>query len=241
MRRLTATPARLLALAVMGLGLVIIAVGAVNWMRANEGLAALDAVYAEQGVELAYDADGNLLDRGTPEGAQAILTMLRDDWRFPVNDADLDPNDTLVDTPTELMYQHAVITYHVLHGTHTVTLDEDVEYDGVVYEAGTYDVDVDGRYWTDFDRRHPLDGQVREMAWTGTAHGLLGELAAGVAADYQAGFAHFAAWRTVLVGLAFALTGAGLFANAGRREETTGAVRTVVLPEVAERKVTVDA
>ncbi len=46
----------------------------------------------------------------------------------------------------------AVVGYHVLNGTQTVVLEEDVEYDGVPYEAGTYEFDVDGRYWTDFDR-----------------------------------------------------------------------------------------
>ena len=107
------------------------------------------------------------------------------------------------------MYQYATITYHVLNGTYEVTLAEDVEYNGEVFEAGTYEVAVDGRYWTDFDRMHPLDGQVRQAAW-GPAHGILASLAAGVNADYQAGFAHFAAWRTMIVGLAIGLAGFGL-------------------------------
>lgn len=47
------------------------------------------------------------------------------------------------------------------------------------FEPGTYEVDVDGRYWTGFDRMHPIDGQVREQAWSGTAHGLIGELGVG--------------------------------------------------------------
>lgn len=217
--RMLENVSRLIAIGLMGLGLLVMVIGGVNWQRANEGLEALDAVYAEQNVTLAYDDEGRLLDRGSPEEADAILAMLRDDWKFPVNEGDLDPDDPLVDTPTELMYQHAVISHHVLFGTQEVTLAEDVDYNGETFTAGTYEVAVDGRYWTDFDRLHPLDGQVRELAWEGTVHGLLANLAAGVSADYQAGFAHFAAWRTVLVGLGFALAGGGLFAVASRDPE----------------------
>ena len=155
---------KLVAVAVVGLGVLIMAIAAVNWQRASEGLESLQAVYEAQNVTLNYNEDGQLVDRGSPEAAQGILTMLEDEWKFPVNHADLNPNDPLVNTPTELMYQYAVITHHVLDGTHTVVLEEDVEYEGEVFPAGTYEVDVDGRYWTDFDRMHPLDGQVREMA-----------------------------------------------------------------------------
>ena len=38
---------------------------------------------------------------------------------------------------------------------------------------------MNGRYWTGFDRMHPLDGKVREMAWSGVAHGLIAELGVG--------------------------------------------------------------
>lgn len=210
---------RLVAVALMGVGVLIIAIGGVNWQKASEGLASLDAVYEAQNVTVNYNEEGQLVDRGSPEEAQAILALLEGDWQYPVNHADLDPADPLVNTPTELMYQYATITYHVLNGTHTVTLAEDVEYNGEVFGAGTYEVAVDGRYWTDFDRLHPLDGQVREMAWSGTVHGLLGSIAAGVNADYQAGFAHFAAWRTLIVGFAIALGGVGLLTVTVRRKQ----------------------
>jgi hypothetical protein len=209
---------KLIALALMGLGVVIMAIGVVNWQRAAEGLESLQAVYEAQNVTLSYNDDGQLIDRGTTEGADAIMALLTEDWKYPVNEAHFDPNDPLVNTPTELMYQYATVAYHVLHGTQTVELTEAVEYNGEVFEPGVYEVDVDGRYWTDFDRMHPLDGQVREMAWTGTVHGLLGSIAAGVNADYQAGFAHFAAWRTLLIGFTIALGGVGLFALARRQD-----------------------
>ena len=73
----------------------------------------------------------------------------------------------------------AAVGYHTLNSTQTVVLDEDVEYNGETFKAGSYDVAVDGRYWTDFDREHPIDGKVREQAWTGTVHGLFGELGVG--------------------------------------------------------------
>lgn len=208
---------RLISFGVMALALVIMAVGVVNLQKANAGLKSLDAVYRAQNVELSYNEDGQLIDRGETEGADAIMSLLVDDWVFPVDEAAFDANDPLVNTPSELMYQYATITYHVLHGTQTVTLDEPVEYNGETFEAGTYEFDVDGRYWTDFDRMHPIEGPAREMAWGG-AHGLLASISTGAVSDMEAGFAHFAAWRTILVGFAIGLGGVGLFA-ASRKEE----------------------
>ena len=60
-----------------------------------------------------------------------------------------------------------------------MVLDEDVEYNGEVFKAGTYEFDVDGKYWTGFDREHPIEGIAREQAWSGTAHGLIAELGVG--------------------------------------------------------------
>ncbi len=223
--------AKPLALILMGIGLAVIAMGAVNFQRANEGLRSLDAVYTVQGVELSYNEAGDLVDRGTTEGADAIMALLTEDWQYPVNMADFDANDPVVNTPSELMFQYATISYHVLHGTQTIVLDEAVEYNGELFEAGTYEFAVDGRYWTDFDRQHPLEGPARAMAWSPTAHGLLAEIAAGVAADYQAGFAHFAAWRTVIEGLAFVIGGLGLFAVASKEQETFLATEKAIAEE----------
>ena len=78
---------------------------------------------------------------------------------YPVVESELDPNDPLVNTASEYMYQMAVIGYHVLHGNHEVVLTENQEYKGKVYPAGSYEVPVNGRYWTGFDRMHPLDGE----------------------------------------------------------------------------------
>ena len=72
-------------------------------------------------------------------------------------------------------------SYHTLHGTQTVILDEDFTApDGTVYTAGTpYEIDVAGRYWADFDRTSPIDAAVRAQAWTGVAHALIGQLGVG--------------------------------------------------------------
>ena len=170
-----------------------------------------------------YDEDGNFTDRGTKEGGDAILSLIENDWAYPLNRANLDPNDTLVNTPDELMVQYGIISYHTLHGTQTVVLAEDVEYKGVMYEAGTYEVPVDGRYFSDLDRKHPLEGPVRTQAWSPLAFGLLGNLIGGVNADYQAGLAHFMSW-SIFMGMGFIFVVAGSFVTLGgvqlsRRQE----------------------
>lgn len=166
-----------IVLALFGLGFLI--ASGIAFVRVQDGYGSLDSFSAAQNVTLSYNEDGQLVDRGTTEGADAIMTLLVEDWNYPVTESDFDPDDPVVNTATEYMFQMATIGYHILHGTQTIVLDEDVEYDGVLYEAGTYEFDVDGRYWTDFDRSHPLEGPARSQAWSGTAHGLFGELGVG--------------------------------------------------------------
>jgi hypothetical protein len=182
----------------------------VAYAKVQDGYDSLKAFSAAQNVELTYNEDGQLLDRGETEGAEAIMALLTEDWKYPVVESDLDPNDPVVNTASEYMYQMATISYHVLHGTQTVVLPEDVEYDGKVYKAGTYEFDVDGRYWTGFDREHPIEGIAREQAWSGTAHGLIGELGVGTVTHsaLQMGLA----LAGILAGIGFTVlvAGAGL-------------------------------
>lgn len=190
------------------------------------GYNSLQEFSAAQNVTLSYNEDGELVDRGTTEQAQEILALVRDDWGYAVVEGDLDPNDPLVNTGTEYMYQMGLISYHVMHGTYTVTLDEDVEYNGEVFEAGTYEISPaeyfgegeDGKmsgYWTDFDRMHPIEGAVRGQAWSGVAHGLIGELGVGsvTASTLQLGLG--VAGFMGGVGATLILLGAGLFWAAG--------------------------
>ncbi len=169
----------LLGYALVVIGLFFAVAGGIAYLRVQEGYDSLQAFSEAQNVQLSYNEDGQLIDRGTTEGADAIMALLTDEWNYPVVDSDLDRDDPLVNTGTEYMYQMATISYHILHGTQTVTLAEDVEYNGVVYTAGEHEVPVDGKYWTGFDRMHPLEGPARGQAWSGTAHGLVGELGVG--------------------------------------------------------------
>ena len=182
------------------LGLVFVVAGGVAFTKIQEGYGSLQAFSEAQNVTLSYNEDGQLVDRGDPAQAEAILALLTDDWGYPVVMGHLDPADPLVNTASEYMYQMATVGFHVLNGTQTVTLAEDVEYEGEMFAAGTYDVPVDGRYWTGFDRQHPLEGPAREMAWSGTAHGLFAELGVGTVTH-----------STLQMGLGLA----GLFAGLG--------------------------
>ncbi len=191
---------RSLGLVLAGIGMVFVIAGAVAFVKVQQGYGALQAFSEVQNVQLTYNEDGQLVDRGETAGADAIMTLLTDDWQYPVVNSAFDPADPLVNTPSEYMFQMATVAYHVLDGTQTVTLDEAVEYNGETFDAGTYDVPVDGRYWTGFDRQSPIDGPARELAWTGTVHGLFGELGVGTVTG-----------STLQMGLAMA----GLFAGIG--------------------------
>ena len=193
-------------LGLLGIFMIVVGIGyfigaIVAYGKVQGGYDSLQAFSEQQNVQLSYDEDGNLIDRGTVEGAEAIMSLLEDDWNFPVVDADMDPDDPLVNTASEYMFQMATISYHVLNGTQTVTLTEEdltgedgtvaTEYtcndetiavpDPFPAEGVTCEFEVGGRYWTGFDRMDPVQGQARDMAWSGTAHALVAELGVGAA------------------------------------------------------------
>ncbi len=193
------------ALAIVGL--IFMIAGGVAYTRGQDGYGSLEAFSVAQTVTLSYNEDGQLTDRGTTDGADAIMGLLTDDWAYPVVSSDMDPNDPLVNTASEYMFQMATILQHTLHGTIGVVLDEAVEYNGETFEAGSYDFAVEGRYWTDFDRQHPIEGPVRDQAWSGTVHGLVAELGVGTVTH-----------STLQMGLALA----GLFGGLGATLLLTG-------------------
>lgn len=171
-------------LELLGIFLCVVAVGyfigaGYAYSQVQGGYNSLESFSESQNVQLNYNKDGDLIDRGSTEGAAAIMSLLEDDWNFPVVEEDLDSGDPTINTSSEYMFQMATIAYHVLNGTQTVELTEDVEYNGETFEAGVYEFEVDGRYWTDFDRMHPIEGPAREQAWSGTAHALIAELGVG--------------------------------------------------------------
>ena len=169
-------------LGLLGIFLIVVGIGyfigaGVAYSKVQGGYGALQSFSEVQNVELSYNDDGQLVDRGEVEGGLAIRSLLEDDWGFPIVESDLDPNDPLVNSATEYMYQMATISYHTLHGTQTVVLSEAdlTGDDGVATEFDcngemvavpdpfpaegvTCDFEVDGRYWTGFDRDRPGRG-----------------------------------------------------------------------------------
>ena len=194
------------------IGIAFIGAGAFAYLKVQEGTASLNKFSAAQNVTLSYNEDGQLVDRGETAGAEAIMGLLKDDWGYPVVASELDPNDPVVNTASEYMYQMATVAFHTLNGTQTVVLEEDFTApDGTVYTAGTpYEIPVDGRYWAAFDRSNPIDAAVRAQAWTGVAHALIGELGVGTvtAQALQLGLA--LAGLFAGVGATFILAGGGL-------------------------------
>ena len=203
---------RILGIALGLIGLAFIVAGGFAFLKVQEGNSSLKAFSAAQGVELSYNEDGQLVDGGEVAGAESIMALLTGDWGYPVVQGELDPNDPVVNTGSEYMYQMATVAFHTLHGTQTIVLEEDFTApDGTVYTAGTpYEVPVDGRYWAQFDRENPIDAAVRAQAWTGVAHALIGELGVGAstAAALQLGLGLAALFG--MVGGTLILTGAGL-------------------------------
>ena len=201
---------RILGIALVVIGLGFISAGGFAFLKTSEGASSLQSFSAAQNVELSYNEDGQLVDRGETAGAEAIMALLTDEWGYPVVQGELDPNDPLVNTASEYMYQMATVAYHTLYGETTVVLTEDVEYNGEVFKAGEYEFVNDGRYWVDFDRMHPIEGAARAQIWSGTAHALIGELGVGTvtASALQLGLA--LAGLFAGVGATFLFAGAGL-------------------------------
>jgi hypothetical protein len=191
-------------------GIAFVAGGGYAYLKTQDGAKSLQAFSAAQNVTLSYNADGQLVDGGTVEEAQAIMGLLQNDWGYPVATSELNPNDPVVNTASEYMYQMATVAYHTLHGTQTVVLDKDVEANGQVFKAGTYEFPINGRYWAAFDRTNPIEAAARTQAWTGVAHALIAELGVGTvtASTLQMGLGLAALFGAL--GGTFVLTGLGL-------------------------------
>ncbi len=228
------TRLRTLGIVVAVIGVAFLFGGGYAYMQVQDGYRALQAFSEAQNVTLTYNEDGQLVDRGSTEGAAAIMSLLVDDWQYPAKASDLDPNDPLVNTASEYMYQMATVSYHTLNGTQTVVLDETVEYNGVTYEPGVYEVAIDGKYWTDFDRSHPLEGPAREMAWTGTAHGLVAELGVGTVTHSTLQMGLGLAGLLAGLGLAFGLVGLGMVWVSRGKDETVVMVDTTLFDRVPQ-------
>jgi hypothetical protein len=181
-------------------GLAFLAGGGYAYYKTNQGSQALQAFSAAQNVKLTYNEAGQLISGGGTEDADKIMSLLTNDWGYTVDKSELNPNDPLVNTASEYMFQMATISYHTLNATTTVTFPEDVIKDGtVIQKAGTYDFVNDGKYWTGFNRANPIEGAAREKIWTGTALALIGQLGVGAVTA-----------STIQVGIGIAALMAGL-------------------------------
>jgi hypothetical protein len=132
-------------------GLAFVAGGGYAYYKTNQGSQALQAFSAAQNVNLTYNEAGQLTSGGGTEDADKIMSLLTNDWGYTVDKSELNPNDPLVNTASEYMFQMAT----------------------------TYDFVNDGKYWTGFDRTDPIQGAAREKIWTGTALALIGQLGVG--------------------------------------------------------------
>ena len=222
----------ILGLVLIVAGFAFVIAGGVAYAKVQDGYDSLQAFSEKENVQLTYDENGNLVDRGSTEEADAIMSLLKDDWQYPVVNSDLDPSDPLVNTASEYMYQMATIVHHTLTGTQTVTLDEPVDYNGTTYAAGTYEFPVGGRYWTGFDRQNPIEGPARELAWTGTVHGLVAELGVGTVTHSTLQMGLALAGLFAGVGLVFMLAGGGLvWAGRGKQIVVPDTVPEAFHPE----------
>jgi hypothetical protein len=193
------------------IGLAFLAGGGYAYYKTNQGVQALQAFSTAQNVKLSYNESGQLVSGGETAEADKIMSLLTNDWGYTVDKSELNPNDPLVNTASEYMFQMATISYHTLHAATTVTFPEDVIVDGaVVQKAGIYDFVNDGKYWTGFNRTNPIEGAAREKVWTGTALALIGQLGVGsvTASTLQVGLGVAALLGGL--GFMFILTGLGL-------------------------------
>lgn len=243
---------RLVGIMLMVFGLVFFIGSGVAFSMYQDGKHSLQSFSEVQGVELSYNEDGQLVDRGDTAAAEAIMTMLTDEWGYPVSDREMDPADPLVNTASEYMYQMATITHHVIDGTYPITLTEDavVDADGnpltelqvgdqtlavpdpFPAEGWTIEYDGDGRYWQDFDRTNPADAAARNAMWTGTVHGLIGELGVGTVTASALKLALGMVALLAGLGAINVLTGAGLYWAAGPRRTASLPPAPVEQPEL---------
>jgi hypothetical protein len=193
-------------------GLAFVATSGYAYIKVQDGQRSLNAFSAAQSVKLSYNDQGQLVDRGTTEGAAAIMQLLIVDWGYPVQASELDPNDPIVNTGSEYMYQMATVSYHTLHGSHEIILDEEYTApDGTVYAAGTpIPFDVNGRYYSQFDRSDPVQAAARGLAWSPTALALVGQLGVGASTASALQMGLGVAGLLAGLGLAFIFAGFGL-------------------------------
>jgi hypothetical protein len=190
-------------------GLAFFLAAGYAFIKVQEGQRSLAAFSSAQNVTLAYNDQGQLLDHGDAAAAQNIMNLLTNEWGYAVNPADFNPNDPVVNTASEYMYQLATITEHTLSST--VTLPTDIkDADGNIVAHAGDKVAVNGRYYADFNFANPVDSAVRGLAWSPLPLSLIGQLGVGAvtATSLQMGIAMVG--MLLAIGFGFELAGVGL-------------------------------
>ena len=98
-------------------------------------------------------------------------------------------------------------------------------------EGVTCEFEVDGRYWTGFDRDVPVEAAARDMAWSGTAHALVAELGVGAATHSTLQLALGVAALLAGLGVVCTVMGAAFIWETRRRTKTEG---QDIVPEVPD-------
>ncbi len=98
-----------IVLAIFGLGFIV--AGGYAFIKVQEGQQSLAAFSAAQNVKLTYNEQGQLVDRGDVAEAQAIMSLLTKDWGYTITPGELNPNDPVVNTASEYMFQMATVSF----------------------------------------------------------------------------------------------------------------------------------
>jgi hypothetical protein len=210
-------------------GLAFFVAAGYAFVKTSEGQRALNSFSAAQGVKLAYNDQGQLLDHGDPAAAATIMNLLTNEWGYATTSGDFNPNDPIVNTPSEYMYQMATISEHTLSST--VTLPTDItDADGNIVAHAGDKVAVDGRYYADFNFANPVDSAVRGLAWSPLPLALIGQLGVGAATATSLQMALGIAGLFAGVGFMFLLSGLGLVWVARPVKETVPATKRASAP-----------
>lgn len=210
-------------------GLAFFVAGGYAFVKVQEGQRSLNSFSAAQNVTLAYNDQGQLLDHGDATAAAGIMSLLTNEFGYAVNPGDFNPNDPIVNTASEYMYQLATITEHTLSSTVTLPADIKDAQGNIVALAGDK-VAVNGRYYADFNNANPVDAAVRGLAWSPLALSLIGQLGVGAvtATSLQMGLAMVG--LLLAVGFGFELAGAGFVWVARPEKVKVRATKTVLAP-----------
>ena len=71
------------------IGVIAMIGGGFGYMQVQAGADALQGFSKAQNVTLSYNDQGQLVDRGDPEQGKIILSLLKDTWKWPVSQGDL--------------------------------------------------------------------------------------------------------------------------------------------------------